>query len=795
MSYLKINPDLFLGSQELNRFKEFLDDRGFRRLLLQDSLSFGIVNNSKDGNFSNFRIEQGTNLGTIKNSDGLAIDKNGNIIYRPATDNIALPDDNAWYWVKIKHQYSSLELGTVSVDINGNLTGVGTEFTKILRGQPNNPVKVKFSGSIHNTGEYVVIEVVNDESAILSGDFAAESGLKLIVIGAFTPDTVTPENNKEVFQYDSCLMTLVAESVENTPPALIADEEFVIARVKRNGSIVSIEDKRYALYKSRPEHQLSSVDPATNPLIGVEAVKFDNSLKPRDTNLVYIAWTFRSNNWTIDSSANRLTIIAGNGGKFKDTSYFTNGDFDGWRVYAKNSDNWSHYAIVKASSKSGSQINLILDHLDPDVFSDPTQEIIVAPDADSIEIFFTPHPGDNTELTTFSFLSKINQGIVRIPVTVFKSPNCTYNVKYRLNTFGDYRKPMPIPSDPVGYFVEADFDINGIQTGFARQAYTSHETDGFIALQLASDSYTNRMGSIETGDLFGIEHLILNNSNPIVDFEVGDKKQYQVVETKTVPDGGHGDPFTLTVDHYINLKKDEIESIKGGNSFVFQFKGNYVLGEFNIIFTQDYINAGNTGTTLYTLTSYDIAKSAEDNLLFRCIYDDVVGQWMVYRMIHSSLDDLNSKADADITITGNDGLTGGGDLSANRSLSLSDEAKQDTIQFVIDGGGLAITSGQKGHVVVPFDCQITACELLANTAGSIVVDIWKDTYDNFPPADADSITGMETPTLSSSIKSRDIDLTTWNKDLNRGDILAFNVDSASIVERVTIVLYVTKTYS
>lgn len=692
MSYLKINPDLFIGSEELNRFKEFLDDRGFRKLFLQDSLSFGIVNNSKAGNFSNFRVEQGTNAGTIKNADGLAIDKNGNMIIRVATDNIAVPDDNTWYWVKIKHQYSTLELGTVQVDINGNLTGTGTEFLKVLRGQPNNPVRIKLSGTVTNTAEYQVVEVINDTSAILAGDFSAESGLRYIVVGAFTPDAVVPAGSKDIYQYDSCLMTLVQESVLNTPPALLVDEEFVIARIRRNGVVLNIEDKRYAQYKSKSDYELTKIAAATNPLIGVEAIKFDNNLKPRDTNLVYLAWTFRSSNWTIDGSANRLTLISGQGGKFKDTTYFTDGDFDGWRVYAKNStgqSTWSHYATVKVSSKSGSQINLILDHLDPDLFVDTTQEIIIAPDADSIEIFFTPHPADGSDLTVQRFYAKINEGLAKFPVTVYKSSSCTYNVKYRLNSYGDYRKPVAIPSDPVGYLVESDFDVNGVQTASVRQTYTSHDTNGFITLQLASNAYTNRIGSIETGDLFGVEHLILNNSSPVVDFTVGLKKQYQIVETKAPIDGGQGDPFTLTVDHYINLKKTGITGLKGGNAFIFQFKGDFVLSGFNLRFTQDYINSGNTGTNLYTFTAYDLEQSIADNLLFRCVYDDVDAQWVVYRMIHNqSSIDLSGKADKVTTMTAGDGLSGGGDLSANRSFAVDATVVRST-RAITAGNGLS----------------------------------------------------------------------------------------------------------
>lgn len=115
----------------------------------------------------------------------------------------------------------------------------------------------------------------------------------------------------------------------------------------------------------------------------------------------------------------------------------------------------------------------------------------------------------------------------------------------------------------------------------------------------------------------------------------------------------------------------------------------------------------------------------------------------------------------------------------------------DCIEFVIDGGGSAITTGVKGFLEVPFDCTITAVTMLADQTGSIVVDVWKDAYANYPPTDADSITASAVPTISSGVKSQDSTLTGWTTSLAEGDILGFNVDSVTSIERVTISLKVT----
>jgi len=115
-----------------------------------------------------------------------------------------------------------------------------------------------------------------------------------------------------------------------------------------------------------------------------------------------------------------------------------------------------------------------------------------------------------------------------------------------------------------------------------------------------------------------------------------------------------------------------------------------------------------------------------------------------------------------------------------------------SIAFIIDGGGSAITTGQKGHLEIPFACTITQVTMLADQSGSIVVDIWKDTYANFPPTDADSITASAPPTISSAQKSQDSTLSGWTTSISAGDILAFNVDSCSTIERATISLKVEK---
>ncbi len=130
--------------------------------------------------------------------------------------------------------------------------------------------------------------------------------------------------------------------------------------------------------------------------------------------------------------------------------------------------------------------------------------------------------------------------------------------------------------------------------------------------------------------------------------------------------------------------------------------------------------------------------------------------------------------------------TGAGWIQIKRGLFV----RQSSIEVVLDGGGSAITTGVKGFLEVPFDCTIIAWRIIADVSGSIVVDVWKDTYANFPPTVLDTITASAKPTLSTAQKNENTTLTGWTTSVTDGDWLGFNVDSATTVTRVTLSLTV-----
>jgi hypothetical protein len=105
-----------------------------------------------------------------------------------------------------------------------------------------------------------------------------------------------------------------------------------------------------------------------------------------------------------------------------------------------------------------------------------------------------------------------------------------------------------------------------------------------------------------------------------------------------------------------------------------------------------------------------------------------------------------------------------------------------TIPFEFDNGASALTTGaKKVYVSVPYDCTITRWRIIADQSGSIVFDIWKQTFAAFPPTVAQSITASAKPTLSAAQTAESATLTGWTTAISAGDILEINVDSVTTV--------------
>ena len=108
------------------------------------------------------------------------------------------------------------------------------------------------------------------------------------------------------------------------------------------------------------------------------------------------------------------------------------------------------------------------------------------------------------------------------------------------------------------------------------------------------------------------------------------------------------------------------------------------------------------------------------------------------------------------------------------------------IEFIIDGGGVPITTGNKGWFRIPYSMTMSAWRLLADQPGSIVIDILRAASIALPTV---SMVGAgNKPTLASQ-QLLEAFVTGWTSTaFAPGNWIAFNVVSASAVTKVTIVL-------
>lgn len=111
-----------------------------------------------------------------------------------------------------------------------------------------------------------------------------------------------------------------------------------------------------------------------------------------------------------------------------------------------------------------------------------------------------------------------------------------------------------------------------------------------------------------------------------------------------------------------------------------------------------------------------------------------------------------------------------------------------TLGITIDGAGAVFSTGVKGYRSIPVTGTIVSARLLADQVGDVVIDVWMDTFANYPPDVADSITAAAPPTISSDDSSEDTTLTGWTTAVVAGDVLGFNVDSVTTITRVTLEL-------
>lgn len=142
--------------------------------------------------------------------------------------------------------------------------------------------------------------------------------------------------------------------------------------------------------------------------------------------------------------------------------------------------------------------------------------------------------------------------------------------------------------------------------------------------------------------------------------------------------------------------------------------------------------------------------------------------------------------------------SGGAAAPAFRALVAADlplNSKRTSVVFQFGDGTNAIDNATEREqwLEFNFDGTIEGYSLTADAVGSIVIDLWKNTYANFPPTVTDTICSATKPALAAAQKAQDTTLTGWTLAVARGETLKAHVDSAGTVKAVTLTLYIVKT--
>jgi len=238
MSKVVISPNLFLETNELKRNNFFIEEDGWKKFACSIVNQYGVANCPDETSFE--IVQDSTNINAVNVLPGLAYDEEMQAIMNKQSQQFIMTNNGLKKWFVIKYVSTNIEAGTVSVNANGQITGIGTEFTKVLRGQPNFPTKVIFN-SVVNDFEYEVVKVISDTQAIVAGNIINEANLQYSVVGTFTPGFLPPVQSRLIYLYDSCAITVIEQN--NEP--FLSPGQFLIGSVEFSStSQLIIEDLR-----------------------------------------------------------------------------------------------------------------------------------------------------------------------------------------------------------------------------------------------------------------------------------------------------------------------------------------------------------------------------------------------------------------------------------------------------------------------------------------------------------------------------------------------------------------------
>lgn len=362
MGKLKISENLFLGVNELEKMRGFITDSGYKQVIQSIVSQYGIVENDDNANFEVI-LKSGT-TNTITVSGGIAFDADLNPIVLKSDLDVNIVTSTTPQWIVLSYNTTNLESGYITVDTDGSVTGIGTEFTSVLRGQPDFPNKIRFNGA-----DYEVVSVTSDTSAIITGVTEKVSGVQYSVVGTFTPGFQATDGDKLIYEYDSYSVNVVESDIQPT----VSDTEFVLAKITFDEltSAMTVDDYRYLNIFNKNNDESTVIENSIVNLNSVGVVGGVNAVNTLSAELELIlehGYTVDSYELITSGSTNLFTITGSNG--FLGTSTLPDNIFNSWLLINRN-----NMISVEINSNVGNA--LYLNTVDPNLITDDSDFIIV----------------------------------------------------------------------------------------------------------------------------------------------------------------------------------------------------------------------------------------------------------------------------------------------------------------------------------------------------------------------------------------------------------------------------------
>lgn len=197
-------------------------------------------------------------------------------------------------------------------------------------------------------------------------------------------------------------------------------------------------------------------------------------------------------------------------------------------------------------------------------------------------------------------------------------------------------------------------------------------------------------------------------------------------------------------------------------------------------------------------SSFTLTESPEDEINIDLNYGTGAGQPAEGNHTHTSAG-ITDFTEAVQDVVGAQIVAGAGigavydDAGAGTvTLTATGAGSELALTWSINEGGVP-SLGEKNPIIVPFAATIKRWYILADGVGDLTLDVWVDTYGNWPIGNSSSIVAASKPALAGSSKDSDSTLTGWTTSLSLDDIVMIEVEAAESIGFFTFSLIVERT--